>query len=88
MRIRKNGKVVNLTESDLQRISKRVLNEGSSEDLEKRVSALEKKVDELLTDEMFEWIFSPEGRKILKYGNIDPGYENMNVHQIRGNNSY
>ncbi len=28
MKIRKNGKVINLTESDLQRIVKRTLNEG------------------------------------------------------------
>jgi len=32
MRIRKNGKVVNLTESDLQRIVKRVLSEGPQAD--------------------------------------------------------
>ena len=31
MRIKKNGKVVNLTESDLQRIVKKVLNEEPSE---------------------------------------------------------
>ena len=29
MKIRKNGKVINLTESDLKRIAKRFLNEGS-----------------------------------------------------------
>ena len=29
MKIRKNGKVINLTESDLRRITKRFLNEGS-----------------------------------------------------------
>ena len=28
MRIKKNGKIITLTESDLKRISKRVLNEG------------------------------------------------------------
>ena len=32
MRIRKNGKVINLTESDLRRITKRVISESEQED--------------------------------------------------------
>lgn len=35
MKIKKNGKVINLTESDLRRIVKRVLTEQSEEDISK-----------------------------------------------------
>ena len=49
MKIKKGGNIINLTESDLNRISKRVLNEDvSSVDLEKRVSELEKKVNTII----------------------------------------
>ena len=49
MKIKKGGNIINLTESDLNRISKGVLNEDvSSVDLEKRVTQLEKKVNTLI----------------------------------------
>jgi hypothetical protein len=49
MKIKKGGNIINLTESDLNRISKRVLNEDtSSVDLERRVSELEKKVNTII----------------------------------------
>jgi hypothetical protein len=49
MKIKKNGNIINLTESDLNRISKGVLNEDvSSVDLEKRVTQLEKKVNTII----------------------------------------
>lgn len=46
MRIRKNGKVVRLTESDLQRIVKRTLNESSYEELSGTGTQLPKKCSE------------------------------------------
>ena len=47
MKIKKNGKTINLTESDLQRIVKSRLNESTSDGLHRRVSELEKKVSEI-----------------------------------------
>jgi len=47
MRIRKNGTVVNLTESDLQRIVKRTLNESTGEDFEMTVSYTDAKGNEI-----------------------------------------
>ena len=38
MKIKKNGKIVNLTESDLQRIVKRTLNESAGDDFDMTVS--------------------------------------------------
>ena len=48
MKIKKNGKTINLTESDLQRIVKSRLNESTSVELGRRVSELEKKVSEII----------------------------------------
>jgi len=46
MRIRKNGKVVNLTESDLQRIVKRTLNEASYSEMSDGDAKLPKECSE------------------------------------------
>ena len=49
MIIKKNGVSVNLTESDLNRITKKVLKESvpSNEDLVKRIESLEKEVNKI-----------------------------------------
>ena len=47
MKIKKNGKIVNLTEADLRRIVKRTLNESTGEDFEMTVSYTDAKGNEI-----------------------------------------
>jgi hypothetical protein len=47
MKIKKNGKIVNLTESDLQRIVKRTLNESAGDDFDMTVSYTDAKGNEI-----------------------------------------
>jgi hypothetical protein len=69
MKIRKNGKVVNLTESDLQRIVKRVLTEGEKD----CITNLPKEGYSDITSDFFK----PDGVIFLPDGE----YENMNTHR-------
>ena len=47
MKIKKNGKIVNLTETDLRRIVKRTLNESTGDDFEMTVSYTDAKGNEI-----------------------------------------
>tara|TARA_Y100000389_G_scaffold199271_1_gene237350 strand:- start:42 stop:485 length:444 start_codon:yes stop_codon:yes gene_type:complete len=69
MRIKKNGKVINLTESDLKRIVKKVLTEGEKD----CITNLPKEGYSDVTSDFFK----PDGVIFLPDGE----YENMNTHR-------
>lgn len=48
MKIKKNGKIVNLTETDLRRIVKRTLNESTGDDFDMSVSYTDAKGNEII----------------------------------------
>lgn len=51
MKIKKNGKVINLTEGDIKKLNKSILKESTTitmEELNNRISALEKEVSNIL----------------------------------------
>ena len=48
MKIKKNGKVINLTESDIKKLSKTLLKEEDKLNVETRLVKLEKKVEGIL----------------------------------------
>jgi hypothetical protein len=48
MKIKKDGKVINLTESDIKKIKGKLLKEQSDRSLEQRVSKLEDQIKELM----------------------------------------
>ena len=50
MKIKKNGKVINLTESDIKKLSKTLLKEEDKLNVETRLDILEKKVEGILKD--------------------------------------
>jgi uncharacterized protein YceH (UPF0502 family) len=57
MKIKKNGKTINLTEADIRKLSKSILKESTPEELEERVSRLEQEVSKLksVMDKGNEW---------------------------------
>ena len=58
MKIKKNGKVISLTESDLQRIVKKVIREEYEEDFE---LPIEKKLDDIFFGSDSDNVFTPQG---------------------------
>ena len=50
MKIKKNGKVINLTESDIKKLSKTLLKEEDKLNVETRLDKLEEKVEGILKD--------------------------------------
>jgi len=48
MKIKKDGKVISLTESDIKKLSKTLLKEEDKLDVETRLSKLEKRVEGIL----------------------------------------
>jgi len=50
MKIKKNGKVISLTESDIKKLSKTLLKEEDKLNVETRLDELEKKVEGILKE--------------------------------------
>jgi len=74
MRIKKNGKVINLTESDIKKLSKSILKEQTQEDIDfqdnvihsnRRFISLQEQVDNntKLIKNLYGWMYTDANRK-------------------------